>query len=268
MNCELFSQEIACGVFRISDALHGPSENGYSDAPGTATQNSYLIIGQEKAALIDLAVDTPMLYSFAEGKAGKPLMLLLTHGHYDHVYHLSSAPEAWIHPSDIPLITEGIPGVYGPQEKIPFHPLFDGQCIDLGGRSVEIIQLPGHTMGSVLFLDHLTGTLLTGDTCARRLLYGLTPTIPLSEHCALIGALKRRPFSVMYSSHDRCALPKTYLDMVLYCILEALPSATETVDIPGFGAMRSLHLGKEDTLDYFDMAVVEKYINMNMRDHG
>lgn len=64
MECQLFHTEIAEGVFRISDALHGPNEDGFSDAPGQATQNSYLVVGEERAALIDLAVDTPELYPY------------------------------------------------------------------------------------------------------------------------------------------------------------------------------------------------------------
>ena len=50
MECRLFHTEIAEGVFRISDALHGPNEDGFSDALGQATQNSYLVVGEERAA--------------------------------------------------------------------------------------------------------------------------------------------------------------------------------------------------------------------------
>ena len=49
MECQLFHAEIAESIFRISDALHGPNEDGFSDVPGQATQNSYLVIGEEQA---------------------------------------------------------------------------------------------------------------------------------------------------------------------------------------------------------------------------
>ena len=80
MECKLFSAELAKGIYRISDSLHGPNSDGFSDAPGQATQNSYLILGEERAALIDMAVDTPELYSFACRLANKPVTVLLTHG--------------------------------------------------------------------------------------------------------------------------------------------------------------------------------------------
>ena len=110
MECRLFHTEIAEGVFRISDALHGPNEDGFSDAPGQATQNSYLVVGEERAALIDLAVDTPELYPYACSIAGMPVQVLLTHGHPDHVYHLDTVSEVWLHPADHSLVKDGIPG--------------------------------------------------------------------------------------------------------------------------------------------------------------
>lgn len=203
MECKLFSAELATGIYRISDSLHGPNSDGFSDAPGQATQNSYLILGQERAALIDMAVDTPELYSFACRLANKPVTVLLTHGHPDHVYHLETAAEAWLHPGDHDLVKKGIPGICPPVTGVSLHPLEDGQQIDLGGRRLEVLHLPGHTFGSVLFLDRQTGTLFTGDTCARRLLYGLTPTVPLEEHCKRLEKLAVLPFDRIYTAHDR-----------------------------------------------------------------
>ena len=111
MECKLFSVELSEGIYRISDSLHGPNSDGFSNAPGQATQNSYLILGDERAALIDMAVDTPGLYSFACRLANKPVTVLLTHGHPDHVYYLETAAEAWLHPGDHDLVKKGISGI-------------------------------------------------------------------------------------------------------------------------------------------------------------
>lgn len=260
MECNLFHIEIAEGIFRISDSLHGPNEDGFSDAPGTATQNSYLVVGSEKSVLIDLAMDTPELYGYAAALAGVPVMVVVTHGHPDHLYHLNAVPEIWLHPADHCLLLDGIPGVMEPVKNPPqIHSLADGQILDLGGRELEVIVLPGHSLGSVLLLDRKTGTLFTGDTCARRLLYGVTPTVSLDEHCRHLEHLRQQDFSVIYTAHDRCGLPKSYLQTILCCIREELPKSTETVDIPGITSFRNLHWGDENTLDYFDMAVTEPY---------
>lgn len=259
MECKLFATEIANGIFRISDSLHGPNSDGFSDAPGQATQNSYLVVGKEKAALIDMAVDTPELYAYACRLANQPVMVLLTHGHPDHVYHLEAAGEAWLHVADHWMVRDGIPGLCEPRNAA-LHPLCDGQSIDLGDRCLKVLALPGHTLGSVLFLDAQTKTLIAGDSCARRLLYGLTPTVPLEEYCKQLELLQLQNFEKIYTAHDRCGLPKAYLQTILSCIRDELPNAKETVMIPGVGEMRNLHWGDENTISYFDMAVTGQYV--------
>ena len=265
MDCQLFAREIASGVFRISDALHGPSDDGFSDMPGKATQNSYLIVGQKKAALIDLAVDTPELFAYAQQLAGRPVQLFLTHGHPDHIYHIDSVPEAWLHPADHDMLKMGIGSISDAHSDTVLHALHDGQTIELGDRFLDVIALPGHTLGSVLFLDRKTGILLSGDTCARRLLYGVTPTVPLSDHCEYLEKLLRLSFNTMYTAHDRCGLPKDYLRTILHCIRKELPKPQKTIDLPGLGRMRNLHWGNEDSLDYFDMAVPDAYVFPNTK---
>ena len=101
MECNLFYTELSRGIYRISDSLHGPNSDGFSDAPGRATQNSYLIQGQEKAALIDLAVDTPDLFSYACQHRPSDTGTL-AHG-TRIVYNLESVGEAWLHPDDYDL---------------------------------------------------------------------------------------------------------------------------------------------------------------------
>lgn len=260
MECTLFYTELSRGIYRISDSLHGPNSDGFSDAPGRATQNSYLIQGQERAALIDLAVDTPDLFSYACQLTGLPTQVLLTHGHPDHVYNLESVGEAWLHPDDYDLVLKGIPGICFPIHNVVLNPLKDRQKIDLGERILEVIHMPGHTLGSVLFWDKLSGFLFSGDSCSRRLLYGLTPTVPLDEHCKKIAGLAELPINHIYTAHDRCGLPKAHLLRICELIRQELPKSATTVIIPGIGIMRNLRWGDENTLDYFDMAVEESYV--------
>ena len=260
MDCKLFFTELAKGVYRISDSQHGPNADGFSDAPGQATQNSYLILGSEKAALIDMALDTPNLYRYACRLANLPVQVLLTHGHPDHVYHLKTAVEAWLHPADWDLVQKGIPGVCPPVPGVLLHPLEGGQRIDLGGRTLEVLHLPGHTMGSVLFWDRRSGILFAGDTCARRLLYGLTPTVPLAEHAKRLEQLAALPFERICTAHDRCGLPKTHLQTILTCIRQELPRTVKTIDLPEIGTLRNLRWGNEDSLHYFDAAITEQYL--------
>lgn len=259
-NVSLFSAEIGKNTYRISDSAHGPTSDGFSSLPGTATANSYLVVGSKKALLIDLAIDTPELLDFAKKIASVPVETVLTHGHPDHIFFLENVGAAYAHPMDFGIIRSGMGGIFPPCSTAELLPLEDGQTLDIGGRQISVHHVPGHTKGSIVLLDSDTGLLFAGDTCARRLLYGLTPTVTLDEHCRYLENVKKMDFSSIYTAHDRCPLPKKYIDTILHCIRQELPLSEETVDIPGFGKMRNLHHGTESTLDYFDMAVTEEYV--------
>lgn len=81
----------------------------------------------------------------------------LTHWHKDHI---GGVPEI--------CATQNLP-VYGPHEelsKIPFidHPLSDGDHIHFHDLSIEILSVPGHTLGHIVYYIAEIDTLFCGDT--------------------------------------------------------------------------------------------------------
>lgn len=257
---KLFHTEIMSGIYQISSTLLGPTGDKKSLAPGNPTQNSYLVIGATKALLFDLALDEPGLKEYAEQLAGKPVQLVLSHGHIDHIFHLNRFSEVWMHPADEILIREGMPGQM-PVDPCPtIHALYEGNIIDLGDRLLDVFNVPGHTNGSILLLDRQTRTLLAGDTCTRRLLYGLTDYVPLERFCESLRRIQKQDFDIFYSAHDRCSLPKAYLEYMIAQITDELPHTQERWDCPGFGQMIHLTSGDVYSLRYFDMAIPVEYM--------
>ena len=161
----------------------------------------FLLVGDEKAMVIDTGVGIGDLKGFIQKLTDKPLMVCYTHDHVDHVGGAGAFDNAYIHPKDmidfstgggiglsvagrlgyIKWIAEREKGSYpynldedvsewGPQP--PLYPLEDGQVIDLGNRRVTVVACPGHTAGSVAFLDENSRFLFLGDACNCNLLLG------------------------------------------------------------------------------------------------
>lgn len=252
----LFHKEIGDRVYLISSDVSGPNEDGRSMLPGTATPNSYLVVGEKKALLFDLAVDEPGMKEYAEALAGIPMMTVISHGHYDHIYHAERYREIWLHAADRKLLEGGGVGLRKVEPCPVLHDLVGGDTIDLGGRVLDVIHIPGHTPGSILLLDRNSRILLSGDTGARRLLYGVTGLVPTAQFCVSLQELKKREFDVMYSAHDRCAIPKTHIDLMLDAIQKDIANPYKIVDYPGVGELRLILRGVETDVEYFDMCYI------------
>ncbi len=259
---ELFHVEVREGIYLLSTDAFGPTADTKSLAPGNPTTNSYLVLGPQRALLFDLAVDDPRLFEYAKALAGKPVQLVLSHGHYDHAYHLNLQSEAWVHPADNSLLQDGMPiaGLPPVSPCPPLHPLHGGGTIDLGGRVLDVIHIPGHTDGSIVLLDRQTKTLLGGDTAARRLLYGLSTFVPFDAFCASLRRLQQADFEVIYAAHDRCALPKSHLEWMIRRIENDLPHGTVRRRLEPLPEMAVLPGGEQALLSYFDVAVPARYL--------
>ena len=72
--------------------------------------------------------------------------------------------------------------------------------------------------------------------------------------------LKTADFDVMYSAHDRCAIPKEYLSHMMLLLKNEVPQTKNVVDLPGIGEMKCFFHGDIRTLDYFDIAFMEEPI--------
>jgi glyoxylase-like metal-dependent hydrolase (beta-lactamase superfamily II) len=123
--------------------------------------NSFqLLIGTERAVLIDTGYAYGDLLELTESYTALPVDLLVTHSDRDH---RRGAPQfagigRKIYMSDLEILPSR------EEEKFPFETLKDGDVFDLGGGTVlETIHVPGHTKGSMCFLDRKHNQLFTGD---------------------------------------------------------------------------------------------------------
>ena len=119
-----------------------------------ASETVYIIEGNEKAVLLDAGTHIPKLDKIVTKITDKPVSLLLTHGHGDHAGAAGCFDELWMNTEDKGMIRN---------YKGTIHHIENGQRFDLGGRVLEAFYTPGHTPGSVTFLEVGTDTGYSGD---------------------------------------------------------------------------------------------------------
>lgn len=116
---------------------------------GTLCYNEsvYLIEGETSAILIDAGVKMPGLKKIAESIVNKPVELVISHAHGDHIGASTEWEEVWINAADEAII----PANY--QTSVKRKYMTDGMIFNLGGREIEVVFTPGHTPGSTTFID-------------------------------------------------------------------------------------------------------------------
>lgn len=172
-------EEVAQGIYEIDE---------YDCA------SVFVIAGQKEALVIDTGTGIGNIKCVIEKITGSlPYHVILSHIHVDHMggaYHFqhigmnkreyeqkefeknASAEERRSY-ADFIRSREGKDYPYNLSEDIrewdrkPNIELLTSfpKKMDLGGREVTCYECPGHTKGSLVFLDHYSRTLLVGDTC-------------------------------------------------------------------------------------------------------
>lgn len=103
-----------------------------------------------------------------------PEAILLTHGHFDHVSGVRGLQEHYgipvrMHPADEAVLAGGAEmaarfGLAAPQTDFRRIPVADGEMLEIAGMRFEVIATPGHSPGSVCYLERGAGILFSGDT--------------------------------------------------------------------------------------------------------
>lgn len=170
--------------------------------------NCYVVQSKEKNAfVVDPGGEAENIIGYLKGHGVTPRMILLTHGHFDHVGAVLDLKAEWpglpvcLSPNDQDLLDgDDKTGALARRfikdsAKYTFRadkPLLEGEEIVLDELTVRVMETPGHTKGSVcLFCGD---TIFTGDTlfrhdCGRTDLYGGS----FSEICASLRRLRQLP---------------------------------------------------------------------------
>ena len=154
----------------------------------------------------------------------KPVSVLLTHGHVDHMWSVAPVAgtydaTAWIHPGDRHLLTDPMAGMsrettamllggdYEWAEPDEVRELSDNQEVELAGLTFVVDHTPGHTEGSVAFRapydsDDISEVMFAGDLLFAGSI-GRTD-LPGGDHATMLRTLATK---VLTLSDDIVVLP-------------------------------------------------------------
>lgn len=186
----------------------------------------YLVCGSESACLIDTAYGLCDLKELTASLTSLPVFVVNTHGHIDHVLGNHYFDEVYMHPSDKEMYKEvadgfadmiGEPWVrekYGEfiKDADPSSVRFpktmdvrDGNIIDLGGKILEVVGIPGHTPGSIMLIDREEKICFSGDSIIEHLWLFLEESLSPSEYrdnlARAVGKLRDAGVERIYNGH-------------------------------------------------------------------
>ena len=190
----------------------------------------FLIVGDQRALLLDTGAAPCDLLSMIRSVTDLPLTVLQTHGDGDHTANSGLFEHIYAHPAEFDVIRR-----FRPELTAKLHPITEASSFDLGGRVLQVIEAPGHTPGSICLLDRTSRILFSGDTLS----YG--PVFLFGEHRNIHTYRKTLEklqilggFDTIYPCHNTCPVSLTVIPALMAAVDGALDGSIspESTDMP------------------------------------
>lgn len=141
--------------------------------PTGFSSNCYIIHNGTKAFVVDPSISERKVLDKLSSLSLSLEGILLTHGHFDHIWRAQELRDAtgtpiYIHELDAEMLTDSHKNAYATFTGQSFVigeadvVLKEGDTITLGDELITVIHTPGHTRGSVCY--DTGDCLITGDT--------------------------------------------------------------------------------------------------------
>jgi len=217
-------REVGDGIVVFEEPLH--SEN----------VKSYLVMGTDRAALIDTGMGIGNLRREVDAITMLPIVVLQSHAHFDHVGDAWRFDDVRVHASEATALERGRaadtltgwldakelmgplpdgfdPASYHLEGKAPTSLLSDGDEIDLGGRTLTVMHCPGHSPGSLAFWDKAARLLISTDVAYLRELYALNPDSSVTDYLVSLRRLEAMipDLDVLLPSHGPTPINPSHL---------------------------------------------------------
>ena len=209
-----------------------------------------LFVGREKALLFDTGHSFDNLKEAIRSKTDLPLIIVNSHGHPDHSGgNFWFSEDIFIHENDMELcrgansvkfrtlcaknaqnfrdyatgeIRNILPkdfdeNYYIKQNAGNLLPVKEGDIFDLGGITLKVFELPGHTRGCISLLYQEEKILYSNDAINDHLWLFLDESTKISTYINTLYKAKNIDFNIFYRGHNAAPCDKAILDDYLDC---------------------------------------------------
>lgn len=170
---------------------------------GPVQTNCYFLINEDtkEVLIVDPADRAQKIIEWINSEGLKPVAILLTHGHFDHIMGVQGVKKEYDIPiyaskDEVEVLAEpqiNVSTMMGAYLSMKADELFsDGDVLELAGMKLKVISTPGHTIGSVCFYMEEEKVLISGDTLFEASVG--RSDFPTGSSCQLIESIKTRLF--------------------------------------------------------------------------
>ncbi|MFT5657889.1 MAG: glyoxylase-like metal-dependent hydrolase (beta-lactamase superfamily II) [Gammaproteobacteria bacterium] len=203
--------------------------------------NIWHIKGRDCDLLVDTGMGICSLKDEIEDLLGKPVIVVATHSHLDHmgsmyefdtrvIHHceadiLAFPPQISLDINDWPIqeikglqesgyalknerLITALPRVgfdlhsFHTPAAVPTRLVDEGDVIDLGNRHFQVLHLPGHSPGSIGLWEEKTGTLFSGDAIYDGPLLDTGGDSNIEDYLKTMDRLQNLPVNAVHGGHD------------------------------------------------------------------
>jgi len=190
----------------------------------------YLVVGEKEALLFDTGHGVVDLLRVVKTITTKPLTVVLGHGHIDHANGAYQFGEVYLREPDYELFKEhtspeirgiilqrldeaGITINFDREQWLEsgdckLLPLEIGKIFDLGGTHVEVIDMAGHTGGSIGILLQEQRILIDSDSANSHCWMFVPQSLSVREYVAMLERVIQLDFDKFYVAHQERAHTK------------------------------------------------------------
>lgn len=193
---------LAASLIRLRDAAR-PVMQIHSLVVGQLRTNCYILQSGNEGMVVDPGDEPERIIRFVKHIHVKPVRILATHTHFDHVLGVDKVRAAtqtsfMIHHDDLPMLEsmqDRVRQFMGfevtPPPNVDSY-VSDGEVLNIGDENIRVIHTPGHSPGSISL--YTSGFVLTGDALFNQSI-GRTD-LPGGDLATLVHSIKEKLFKL------------------------------------------------------------------------